>query len=192
MPLDIFSIKDDWTKPPSQSVDQYRTPIQYPGSGMYLRNITDDIRIKFTSSFTNLGKSAETAVLEFFSNHSGRQKAFWAIVPKSYFTVTATIGASDTTIQIADPSPVWLRPRERVALVTYAGSVHHARVVAMTSSTMQIDHAFGVSIAAASVAIFTRLIYCRFDQDEVVMVHTAPGISECELSFIELPMERLS
>ena len=54
---------------------------------------------------------------------------------------------------------------------------------------MTIDAPLGQSVPVNEIQLFGKLIYCRFDQDEIVMRHITTDISECELSFIELPKE---
>jgi hypothetical protein len=192
MALDIFNIGEDWTSPPGQGIEPYRSPIQYPGTGVVLRNITDDIQIKFTSSFVNLTKTVESSILSFFSLHKGRQRAFWAVVPKNYFHAVEPIGANDTEIVISETFTMWLRPHERMVIVDSAGTIRHSRIVSVAAGVMTVASPLGVALSISSIRLFGRLIYCRFDQDEIILNHITPEISECELSFIELPKERLS
>src|SRR5271169_6361584 len=98
--MDIFNIVIDWLKHPTQGLEPFRTPIQYAGTGIRIRKITDEIQIKFTASFTNMTKTIESSLLTYFNNHKGRLNAFWVPVPKNYFFATADIGSLDTTIQI--------------------------------------------------------------------------------------------
>ena len=62
MSYDIFNIGIDWAKQPKQALEPFRTIIQYPGSGIYIRNISDDIQVKFSAEYTNLSKSAENQI----------------------------------------------------------------------------------------------------------------------------------
>jgi Putative Ig domain len=187
--IDRFDIGIDWLKHPSQGLEPFRTPIQYPGSGIRLRNISDEIQIKFTASFTNMTKAIENNLLSYFNNHKGRLNAFWAPVPKNYFFATADIGASDTTIQIEDVSPIWLRGYERMFILDQFGNFYHAKINNLTPSTMTIDSSLGANILKSDISMFGKLIWARFDMDEVQMHYISPGISECDLSFIELPKE---
>ena len=189
MTTDIFSIKNDWLKQPTQTLEPYRTIIQYPGSGIKIRKITDDVQIKFTASFTNLTKEDISDLLSYFNSHKGRQKAFWVPVPKNYFTATLDIGSTDVIIRIEDPSPIFLRGYERSYILRNDGSIFFNKIMGLTSSIMTIDAPLGQFVSKDSIAFFGRLIYCRFDQDEIVMQHITTDISECELSFIELPKE---
>ena len=186
--LDIFNIDKNWLNHPSQGLEPFRTVIQYPGSGLRLRNISDEIQIKFTASFTNMTKTIENTLLTYFNTHMGRLKAFWVPVPKNYFFATTDIGASDTTINIMDVSPIWLRGYERMFIVTQQGNLYHAKIMSLTSSTMVIDAPIG-AVSKSNISIFGKLIWARFDMDEVQMHYISPGISECDLSFIELPKE---
>jgi hypothetical protein len=187
-PLDVFNIGIDWLKHPTQGLEPFRTPIQYPGSGIRLRNISDEIQIKFTASFTNVTKTIQNSLLSYFNSHKGRLNAFWVPVPKNYFFATSNIGASDTTIQIKDVSPVWLRGYERMFIVDQFSNFYHAKINNLTSSTMVIDAPLG-AISKSNISMFGKLIWARFDMDEIQMHYISPGISECDLSFIELPKE---
>ena len=189
MPYDIFNIGIDWAKQPKQTIEPYRTIIQYPGSGIYIRDITDEIQIKFSAEYTNLSKSAENQILSYFMSHKGRLNAFWTPVPKNYFTATANIGASDTTIQIKDISPIWLRGYERMFIIGPDLTLYHAKITGLTSTSMNIDAPLGVALKTNDILLFGKLIYCRFDQDEISMQYSSDSVSECELSFIELPKE---
>ena len=186
--IDRFDIGIDWLKHPTQGLDPFRTPIQYPGSGIRLRNISDEIQIKFTASFTNVTKTIQNSLLSYFNSHKGRLNAFWVPLPKNYFFATSNIGASDTTIQIKDVSPIWLRGYERMFIVDQFGNFYHAKINNLTSSTMVIDVPLG-AISKSNISMFGKLIWARFDMDEIQMHYISPGISECDLSFIELPKE---
>jgi len=189
MSISIFNPVIDWMKQPSQSLEPYRTPFQYPGSGLYLRKITDDVQIKFSISLTSLTKKAESDILSFFFNHKGRLNAFWVPVPKNYFTATVDIGTTDTLIRIKDVSPIWLRGYERCFILRNDGTLFFNKIIGLTSSTLTIDAPLGQTCKVNEIIIFGKMIYARFDQDEIVMQHTTTAISECDLSFIELPKE---
>jgi hypothetical protein len=190
MPYDIFNIGLDWSKHPTQTLEPYRTPIQYPGSGIYLRNITDDVQIKVSVSFTNMSKSDENALLTYFNNHKGRLNAFWFPIPKNYFTALYyNISAADTHINIADSSPIWLRGYERMFILTKSGSLYHAKIDNITTLVMNLTTAIGGDILLTDISIFGKMIYCRFDQDDLVIKHTTTAISECDAALIELPKE---
>jgi hypothetical protein len=189
MPYDIFNIGIDWAKQPKQTLEPYRTIIQYPGSGIYIRDISDEIQIKFSAEYTNLSKSAENQILSYFKTHNGRLNAFWIPVPKNYFTATANIGAGNTTISIQDVSPIWLRGYERMFIIGPDLTLYHAKITGLTSTTMSIDAPLGVALTMGQILLFGKLIYCRFDQDEISMQYSSDSVSECELSFIELPKE---
>lgn len=187
--MDIFNIGFDWSKSPSQGLEPYRGIILYPGSGIYIRDISDEIQIKFTAQLTNLSKAIEFSILSYFQNHKGRLNSFWVAAPKMYYTATADIGASDTTIQIKDTSPIWLRGYERMIIIDIFGNMYKSKITGITSTTMTIVTALGSSIAMKNISLFGKLIYCRLDTDELKFKYTSPGVSECELNFIELPKE---
>jgi hypothetical protein len=189
MSYDIFNIVDDWTSAPTQSLEPYRTIIQYAGTGIILRNVTDEIQIKFSQSFLNLTKANEILLLNYFNSHKGRLNAFWCPLPKNYFTATQNIGLTDTILYILDTTPVYLRGYERMYIVTKAGSIFYSKITGMTSTTMTIATPLGSNINKSDIAFFGKLVYCRFDQDEIELTYTTPEISECTLSFIELPKE---
>ena len=187
--IDLFNIGIDWIKQPTQTLEPFRTPIQYPGSGIRLRNISDEIQIKFTASFTNMTKTIENSLLSYFNNHKGRLNAFWVAVPKNYFFATVDISAGDTTINVRDTTPIWLRGYERMFIIDQFNNFYHSKIESMTDSTMIIDSPLGSNIKITDISMFGKLIWARFDTDEIQMHYISPGISECDLSFIELPKE---
>ena len=189
MSYDIFNIGIDWAKQPKQALEPFRTIIQYPGSGIYIRNISDDIQVKFSAEYTNLSKSAENQILSYFNSHKGRLNAFWTPIPKNYYTMLNRYNSTDTQISIADPSPIWLRGYERMVIIDNSGNVYYSKITNMTSTFMFIQTPLGVTLQVTDVAFFGRLIYCRFDQDEISMQYRSDSVSECELSFLELPKE---
>jgi hypothetical protein len=186
--IDLFNIGIDWLKHPTQGLEPFRTPIQYPGTGIRIRKITDEIQIKFTASFTNMTKAIENTLLTYFKNHKGRLNAFWVPVPKNYFFATADVGPTDTTIQIQDVSPIWSRGYEHMFILDQFGNFYHAKIISLTTSLMTIDAPIG-AILKSNISMFGKLIYGRFDMDEIQMHYISPGISECDLSFIELSKE---
>jgi hypothetical protein len=188
MPIDLFNVGIDWLKHPSQGLEPFRTPIQYPGTGIRIRKISDEIQIKFTASFTNMTKAIENNLLEYFKDHKGRLKAFWVPVPKNYFFATSDIGISDTTIQIKNVSPIFLRGYERMFILDQFGNFNYAKILNLTSSVMTIDAPIG-AILKSNISIFGKLIWARFDQDEISSHYISPGISETDISFLELPKE---
>ena len=189
MPYDIFNLNDDWSSPPTQTLEPYRSIIQSSGTGQKIRNITDEIQIKFTSSYVNSSKADEYALIDYFNSHKGRLNAFWTPLSKNYFTSTQDIGSSDTTIHIKDVSPIWLRGYERMCIITKQGDLYYSKIVSITSSLMTIAVALGTAIKTSDISLFGKLIYCRFDQDELQITHATSEISECQLSFVELPKE---
>jgi len=82
-----------------------------------------------------------------------------------------------------------LRGYERMFIVDQFGNFYHAKITGLTSSAMSIDIALGSNIKVTDISIFGKIIWARFDMDEIQMMYTSPGISECDLSFIELPKE---
>ena len=188
--MDFFTIKPDWVKQPSQGFEPFRTPIQYPGTGIKLRNITEEVQIKFTASFTNMSKADEYELLSFFNAHKGRLNAFWFPIPKNYFTATANVPASGHVIDILSAFPVWLRGYERMFMLLTTGVLCYSKIISIVDTTMTVDTALqGGEIDIRDIILFGKLICCRFDQDELSIQHITTAISECDISFIELPKE---
>ena len=192
-----FLIGGDWNKGPSQSLEPYRTIIQYPGTGIKIRDITNSVKnqIKFTIHFGNINKAAEYALLTAFYTYRGRATGFWVPLPKIYWTLRLDTTMEDpTNLAIADTCFQWFLGKERMYLYLSDGSYISRQITDLTYAfggheVMTVNTALDRIIKVSDVGIFGKLLFCRFDQDEIEFQYTTTALSDCDIDFIELPME---
>ena len=195
---DVFTIKNDWDTNPSQGFEPYRTVIQYPGSGIKLRNITDDVAISFVLHFCTKDKSEENALLAFFYARRGRASAFWLPVPKQVWELSADVNLTfPKLLVLVNSDPQWLRGYERMFMLLKNGDYISREVVSITTvnapplnpNIMTVVTDMDRVVKPADVEMFGKLLLVRFDQDELELKHDSTALAECDLSFKELPKE---
>lgn len=194
---DIFTIGADWQTVPTQALEPFRTIIQYPGTGVKIRKITDNVQIKFTIHFGNMSKADEYALLSFFDLHRGRAKSFWLPIPKNYWTLDMdTLIGYPHYLVLKNSDPQWLRGYERMFLLLKNGDYIGREIYNITTvstpgqpNLMTVVTALDRVVKVMDVELFGKLILCRFDQDEIELQHVSTALSDCDLSFQELPLE---
>lgn len=187
---DVFALGADWKSAPTQTLEPYRTIIQYPGSGIKIRDITDDIQIKFSMHMGNMNKAGEYNLLSYFAAHRGRANAFWLPMPKNYWTMRGDMVPGFLQyVPITDAQTAWLRGYERMFVLLNNGDYIGRKILSIGSQLILLNTAADRVVHAADVNIIGKLLLCRFDQDELELSHTSSALSDCDISFCELPKE---
>ena len=187
---DKFLIGNDWATSPSQSLEPYRTIIQYSGTGISIRNISDFIQIKIGFHFTNMSKTDEYNILSFFNSHRGRLNAFWLPIPKNYWTLALDTAPTDPyDLTLKNYGTPAIRAYDRLFILLNTGDYISRKIAGFDDPILSIQSPLDRVVSVGNINIFGKLIYCRFDQDEIQIHYISPGVSECDLSFIELPKE---
>ena len=194
---DVFTIRNDWDAQPTQGLDPFRTVIQAPGTGINLRNITDDVQISFTMHFCQKDKNDENTLLNFFNSHRGRANAFWFPIPRNYWTLnTDTDPGTPNFLVLDNTDPQWLHGWERMFVLLKNGDYIGRQIASIATpggsglpNLMTVVTALDRVVKVQDVETFGRLLLCRFDQDELELKHVTTAQSEVDIAFKEWPKE---
>ena len=194
---DKFLLGCDWQSQPTKGVEPFRTVIQAPGTGIKLRNITDDVQHVFSMHFSNMSKTDENDLLSFFAARRGRASAFWLPIPESYWKLNVDTDLATPNFLVLDNSdPQYLQGYERLFMLLRSGDYLCRQVFSVTTpggpglpNLMTVVTALDRVIKKNDPELFGRMILCRFDQDEIELQHDTPDLSETDIAFRELPKE---
>jgi hypothetical protein len=201
---DKFLYDHEWLEPLGQELDPFISLIQYPGSPLKIRKITDDINVNnLAYKFTNVTKKDEFDLLTFFCEHKGRANRFWLPIPENYYQLSAPVKTGDFVLSIPNETKIvdgvetdvipfdstLMNGYERMFMLLNDGSWISRSIYGIAGEEMAVLPAMDRDIALSEIKLFGKLILCRFAQDYIEFNHTARDISECTLTFREIAKE---
>lgn len=128
----------------------------------------------------------------------GRRGTLWVPSWNKDITLTANIGASDTTIQIRNISYSTYFPATpgtgRYLFFYRSASAWYARKVTATPSatSLTLESSLGTALTMANTKMVCFLYLVRFDIDEMEWKFIAPNVAETTVNFVEVPKEYAS
>jgi len=188
---EVLSIKPDWISRPSMDFPFGRDVVQYDAATTRYRPLTTNLPWQVRANWTNLERSEEYSLIDFFCRHHGMHQRFWFEVPEQYYRLGEYIYYGDTQVSMADSNFQYVyQGYERFFMLLKNGLKLARKLVSKVYDWIyEVSTAFGIDIALEDVSIFGRYLLCRFDQDEIALNYTSPGVSDCGLSIRELPHE---
>ena len=170
---------------------------QYNEGVMRIHDISDHVTHKYKGIWTNINKSEEWDILQFFTGRKGRLRNFWLPLWQNEFKLYQDISIWDDTIVIHDCFATdTFQGYERIFFELSNGDIITRHVTAVTDNgddteTLTIETMMTRAIATTDIVYFGRLILTRFDQDELLFDHYTPGVSDVDLSasFLEVTEE---
>ena len=182
----------NWGSNPSRTLSLGRDINRKVVSIPMVRYLTEDTAFSASYQFTNLSKSEEYCLLNFFWLTKGRCKRFWLPVLFQDLELTQNITAGAYTVKIRDTGfTESLQGYERLFFTLKDTKALYTRQIlsAPDSTTLTLKSAINMNIAITNISHFGRLILCRFDMDELEVSHLNYELSEVALSFKELTKE---
>lgn len=187
--LPFFGALPNWQNQPQKDRDIGRDVLRYNLGYASIRNRTSFNGRKLAYSFFPTSKEEEFALLDFFHTQGGRHKRFWLPIHYSELILASDIAIGDIACTVVDnPFPSGM-VNERIYIETSCGDQISAKVVDSTGNTLEIAGYFDRDIAIADIRIFGLVVLVRFDHDDIITTFTTDTLSDCKLSFKELPSE---
>lgn len=157
------------------------------------RSIPDE---SFMIRWHEFDRAGIRSLREWLHSRYGRQKAFWASTWATDFLLAASIGASDTSIQVFRYQLFGDLPREDFDIeVVIDGVRYYRRVTSVIDGGtvegkatwhLAIDSALGVSATEADRISYLRC--ARFDADRVELLHRAGEGMAVSVPCVEVPV----
>jgi hypothetical protein len=187
----VFPLSPNWISQPSAGFDTGREIIQYNHAYASIRSLTLNNFRKIQYTYFLKTKAEEYSLLNFFYTQRGRLKRFWLPVNYQEFLISSPITSGDNHFHIIDSGiSLILKGYERLYLVLKTGDQISRKIVSATGTTqLNISGIFDRNISLSDIRTAGLILLVRFDQDEIELRHTTDNLSECQITFKELPDE---
>lgn len=193
----LFTVKPDWYFGVKRDFMYNKEVFDYPGGIRNIHNVTDRVAHKFGAKWTNVNKSDEYYILNFFVARQGMLELFWLPQWKNTFILQSDISIFDDTIIVTDGfNADTFQGYERIFIEKNNGDIitrHITNVIdnGDGTETLHLETLMTQNITINDVSYIGRLLLTRFDQDELVMEHITSHASQCDITatFIEAPQE---
>lgn len=189
---DIFGVLPDWSASPSLEMNYGREVIQFDEAVTAYRFLTNDLGWKTNAAYYNITREQEYAILSFFLAHKGRLNKFWLPVQSRYFQLGQDIanGAAFFYMHSNESFQHVYRGYERLFIKLNNGDTITRKITASQGNQKySVQSVFDRAIAMSDVALFGKLILCRFDDDELAFEYITPELSTLSIGFQELAKE---
>lgn len=190
---DIFTSEPDWSSEPSASFLQGRDIQQYDNGTVNIREKSIYKPRTVEYSFTNMTKSDEYSILDFFYRMKGMLKRFWVPIWKQGFTLSEPISSGSFYFKINNNSfGDIVNFHERIFIKTVSGDLITRKIAEYevgSKTEFLVSSAWDRDIALSDIAFFGILLLARFDHDELEIDYSNDIIGTCSLRFLELVNE---
>lgn len=194
-----FLLKPDWSKEPELDFEFAREITQFVDNAPEIYSLTDALAYRVKYGFTNLQKSDEKYILDFFADCQGRLVRFWLPVWENTFRLYQDASMYDEYILVKNVSANdAFYEHERIFIETTAGDIITRHVTAVYGAagdpyeTLVIETPLDRDLAQTDIRFFGRFILCRFDTDELQIEHITSHASRCSIDFVELVHEYIA
>jgi len=190
----LFPLEPNWASNPTTDLAMLRRVLSQRGTSHQLKSLTDDVPLKFKAGFTLLNKEQECTLLEFFCARLGRCQRFWIKHPRRHFELksTATNGSA-TLVCNSNGFELQYQGYERIYILMNNGDVLTRKVTGATDDgselTLNINTVLDREVTTDNHYRIGRLLWARFDNDELAERCVTNTICETSLDFVELVQE---
>jgi hypothetical protein len=190
---DIFPLEPNWATRPRLDLEFSRTLIKYPGSVSQLKPLTDDAPERWEFGFTP-DKSDEYDLIDFFVGKYGRHGGFWMKIPSREFTLyqDSLSGSTEIRAELNNAERQY-QGYERIWIDMHNGEILTRNVDDATNEGSYI--ALSIATQLDRDLLLTnhykicRLIYCRFDEDAMILDYSQDQYPQIRLLVRELVKE---
>ena len=190
----VFTLKPNYIFEGNVNFNFSREHISFPGTPQLINNI-NKIERKYVYKYTNLTKSNENYILNFFVDRRAKHKNFWLPVWKNTYELLQSISPSETEIRIKNCllSSMY-NQYEYVYFEMKNGDFFYYQIntvdyISETEELINIFNSITDEININLIKYFGKLLLVRFDFNELEFTFTTNTISEVSLNFVELPNE---
>lgn len=192
----IFTIKPDWISDPDRSIIPDRDLYTNASGTVQIDTLDVGIVRSMSYQYSCLNKEQQSDLEEFFFQRKGRYDRFWMPIWGNLFRLENPITAYDLSIIIQDCglSESVVNGQDRLYIELHDGSIITRKissVIDLGNGTERINLVtyMDQDIVASDIAQFTRLLLCRFNQDELSFQYENTDIAITNLNMIELTQE---
>jgi hypothetical protein len=191
-----FILKPDWAKEFEFNFSLAREVQQFVNTDKELYSLSSALGYRIKYGFTNLLKSDEKYILDFFAACQGKLVRFWLPVWENTFKLYQSASMYDeflliNNVRVSDS----FYAHERIFIEFTNGDIITRHILSATGDegdayeTLTLETPLDRDIAQSDISFFGRYILCRFDIDELKIEAVTSAASACEIDFMELVHE---
>jgi len=190
---DLFPIEPNWAVTPKGDLDLAKELINYPGTVSQLIGFTYDVPEVWSFGFSP-DKDEEYDLINFFVGKYGRTGAFWMKLPHTEFTLTTTALSGSTELRVErNLAERQYQGYERVWIDMHTGDILTREVNDTTDETTYLSLSLTTSldrdITLTNHYKICRLLFCRFDEDALIMNYSQDYYPQITIYVRELVKE---
>jgi len=195
--LDLFAPKYNWKSELSAQYEMSRAIHSYAGTVEELINYSDHRPTRLELEFLFQNKAEEYDFLTFWMDKRGQWKKFWLPSPSTgFFLDTPTVIGVPSVIVRGNRFAEFYKGFERIFIQLDNGDRLSFQINSIAQDqplpgkdTLNLGAALDRIVDQADIALFSLLLCGRFEKDVAELAYITMAISECKISFLELPKE---
>lgn len=195
--LELFAPNHNWKAELQSQYEMSRSVHSYTGTVEEIINYSDHRPTRLELEFIFNNKAAENDFLTFWVDKRGQWKKFWLPSPSTGFIldVPSVLGVP-SLIVASNGFAEFYQGFERIFLKLTNGDRLTFQVNSISKDqplpgqdTLNLGAALDRIFGPDDIALFALLLCGRFEKDVAELEYITMAVSECKISFLELPKE---